>query len=374
MRKSVAGSGRVGKEIALLPEERAFVGIDVHKKTYSVCVWTEARGRVARWTQPADPGALLRRVEPIRGQVAHAVYEAGPTGFGLLRALRGQGYSADVVAPSATPKPACPSDKSDRRDAEMLAMLDGKAMLRAIYVPSAQEEADRQVVRRREQVVKDVGRVQRRIKSFLLQHGLVAPEGLASWSRRGVEGLRRLALGPELRFCLDSLLSDYEHRRAQVAAFDERIRAMARSEGYAGEVAAMRQPGGIGPVTAVTVATEMPHAERFKTGEEVASFVGISPSSRRSGQTTKGGPIRKAGNRHLRRVLVEAAWRWVGQDGRAQALYRHLVRETGCAQKAIVGVARHLAILLWRLRVRRETYVRLPVGGEGPAAAPSAES
>jgi transposase len=357
-----------------LAEEVAFVGVDVHKKSYSVCVWTEARGRVARWTQPADPGALLGRLDWIRSQVGHVVYEAGPTGYGLLRALRGRGYSADVVAPSATPKPACPSDKSDRLDAEMLAMLDAKGLLRSIYVPSVEEEADRQVVRRREQVVKDVGRVQRRIKSFLLQHGLVAPEGLGSWSRRGVEALRTLALGAELRLCLDSLLSDYEHGRGQVAAFDARIRAMAGSERYAGEVAAMRQPGGIGPVTAVTVATEMPHPERFKSGEEVASFVGISPSSRRSGQTSKGGPIRKAGNRHLRRVLVEAAWRWAGHDGRAKALYRHLVGETGCAQKAIVGVARHLAILLWRLRVTGETYVPLAVGGEEPAAEPPTES
>ena len=73
-------------------------------------------------------------------------------------------------------------------------------------------------------------------------------------------------------------------------------------------------------------------------------------------------------------VLERDTRRWVGQDGRAKALYRHLVRETGCAQKAIVGVARHLAILLWRLRVRRETYVRLPLGGAEPAADPSAES
>ncbi|MFW6162046.1 MAG: IS110 family transposase [Planctomycetota bacterium] len=153
MGKKVRHSGRGGKTIRLLKEERAFVGIDVHKDSYSVSVAADRRKVVARWVQPADPLAVVRRLEPIRSQVAAVVYEAGPTGFSLVRVLREHGLPADVVAPSKTPTERGPAGKSDRLDADDLAFLASKAMLRAIYVPTRQEEADRQLVRRRHAIL-----------------------------------------------------------------------------------------------------------------------------------------------------------------------------------------------------------------------------
>jgi transposase len=364
----VAGLRRVGKGIALVEGEVAFVGVDVHKKTYAVSVWTERRGRVSRWTQPAEPAVLCRRLDGVRGQIAQVVYEAGPTGYGLVRHLWREGFPAEVVAPSQVPKTAAGSDKSDGLDADELAFLAGKGMLRGLYVPSPEEEADRQVERRRDQIVGDLGRAKRRIKSFLLQHGLAEPEGLEHWSRAAEEELRRLVLGPNLRFCLDSLLRDYDHARAEFLAFEKKTVELARSEAHRRDVAAMRQVPGVGVHTALTCSVELPRPERFRRGEEVGSYLGLSPRTSRSGATSKGGPIRKAGNRRLRRMLVESAWQWVRCDSRGKALYRHLLGGTGTAQKAIVGVARHLGILLWRLRVTGERYV--PGGPPGEAAAP----
>lgn len=80
--------------------ERAYVGIDVHKRTYHVAVVTDRRGLIATWVQPADPDVLLERLRPIRTRVAQVVYEAGPTGFSLARRLRAEGYEAEVIAPS----------------------------------------------------------------------------------------------------------------------------------------------------------------------------------------------------------------------------------------------------------------------------------
>jgi transposase len=368
MGNRVAGSRRVGKEIRLLAEEVAFVGVDVHKKTYTVSVWTERRGRVARWTQPADPAVLCRRLEGVRGQVAQVVYEAGPTGFGLVRALWREGFPAEVVAPSQVPTTVAGSDKSDGRDADDLAFFSGKGMLKGIYVPSVEQEADRQVERRRDQVREDLGRAKRRIKSFLLQYGLAEPAGLEHWSTAAVEDLRRRVLVPEVRFCLDSLLRDYDHAREEFHACEKAMAELARSERHRRDMAAMRQVPGVGVVTALTHALELPRPERFTRGEEVASCLGLAPRTSRSGSTSKGGPIRKAGNRRLRRVLVEAAWQWVRLDSRGKALYRHLLQCTGTAQKAIVGVARHLGILLWRLRVTGERYV--PGVPPGEEAAP----
>ena len=131
MSKKITGSRerRKGKPIRLLEEETAFVGVDVHKKTYTVAVWTEQREFVARWVQPADPAVLCSRLEPIRSQLGGIAYEAGPTGYGLYHELRRKGWPIFVVAPSRTPRAPGRKGKTDRLDARKLARLMGKPML-----------------------------------------------------------------------------------------------------------------------------------------------------------------------------------------------------------------------------------------------------
>ena len=80
--------------------ERVHVGIDVHKATYSIAVYSGDRGLLATWAQPADPEVLLGRLRPIRSQVAEVAYEAGPTGCGCAALLEAEGFPVLVVAPS----------------------------------------------------------------------------------------------------------------------------------------------------------------------------------------------------------------------------------------------------------------------------------
>jgi len=338
-------------------EERAFVGVDVHKATYSVCVYTERRGAVASWVQPASPETLVRRLEAVRAQIAWVVYEAGPTGYGLVRHLRATAFSSDVIAPSKTPSAPGRSGKGDRRDAGQMAFLAAKGMLTPIYVPTPEEEADRQVVRRRNQVARELRRTKHRIKSFLLQHGL---PGFGHWSRKAVETLRTLSLCWQLRFCLDALLADYEHLVAQVDAADAQVAELARTERHATAAEGVCRVPGVGPAVAMTMRTEVLHPERFDGPEAVASFTGLAPCVRQSGERTRSGPILKTGNRFLRCLLIEAAWQWVRHDPGAKALYRHLLAATASPNKAIVGVARHLAILLWRILTTGLVYTPPP--------------
>src|SRR3954471_10591003 len=93
----------VPSALRLDPGEVAHVGVDVHKASYHVAVVSDRRGLVATWTQPADPGLLVERLKPITAQVAQVVYEAGPTGFSLVRGLRAAGLGAEVIAPSKIP-------------------------------------------------------------------------------------------------------------------------------------------------------------------------------------------------------------------------------------------------------------------------------
>src|SRR4051794_18392803 len=219
---------RSSASLHLDPEETARVGLDVHKATYHVAVCTDRRGLIATWVHPADPGLLVAKLLPFREQLAQIVYEAGPTGFSLVRRLRADGFRAEVIAPSKTLTTPGPEPKTDRLDGRRLATFAQKGLLTPVRVPSEQEEADRQVLRLREQLVRKSRSVQQQIKAFLLQHGLAEPDGLGSWSEAALRSLRALELGAELRFCLDMMLDELDHARGQVAKVTKRLRELAQ--------------------------------------------------------------------------------------------------------------------------------------------------
>lgn len=338
------------------PAEIAHVGVDVHEASYHVAVVTDLRGLVASWTQPASPELLVERLRPIGGRVAQVVYEAGPTGFSLVRKLRGAGLKAEVIAPSKIPAMPGPEAKSDRLDCRKLAIFAQKGLLRPVRVPDEQEEADRQVVRLREQLARKLRVIQQQIKAFLLQHGLAEPEGLVRWTGPAVEALGRLEVGAELRFCLDVMLNERRHALEQVARATRRLEELAEADRHRATAATLRTVPGVGPITAMTFRVELHEPKRFDDGGQVARMIGLAPQVLQSGPTRREGRLLKSGNARLRTVLIEAAWRWVARDEAAARRYRRLVGSTGNGKKAIVGMARRLAILLWRLSLSGEPY------------------
>jgi transposase len=347
---------RTSSDIRLGEGEPAYVGVDVHKATYHVAVYGPQRGLISTWVQPADPEALIERLRPIRGQVAEVVYEAGPTGFALARRLRAEGLTAQVIATSKVPTPVCPEAKCDRLDCRKLALLASKGMLHPVRVPTPQEEADRQVLRLREQLIRKSRSIQQQVKAFLLQHGIAEPDGLAHWAERAVEALRRLELLPELRYCLDVMLDELDHAVRQVKRVTRRLEELAQAERHRVAAEAMRSVPGVGLVTAMTFRLELPEPDRFDDAGQVARMAGLAPMVRQSGETRREGGLIRSSSARLRTALVEAAWRWVACDEAAKATYRRLVGNTGSGKKAIVGVARRLGVLLWRLSCRGQPY------------------
>jgi transposase len=342
--------------VGLDAREVVHVGVDVHKATYHVALYSTTRGVVTTWVQPASPQALVDRLMPIRKRIAQVVYEAGPTGFGLARRLGAAQLPVHVIAPSRLLAPVGAEAKSDRLDCRKLAMHSAKGLLRPVRVPTAQEEADRQVLRLREQMVRKARATQQQIKSFLLQHGVAEPAGLAHWTKQAVEALRGLELLPELRFALDVLLDELGHAKQQVKRVTDRLGELAGAGRHAKAVDVMRTVPGVGPVTAMSFRLELPEPERFKRAGPVAKMLGLAPQVRQSGQTRREGGLLKSSSGRLRTVLVEAAWRWVGSDEAAEGHYRRLVANTGSSKKAIVGMARRLGVLLWRLSVHGQPY------------------
>ena len=172
-----------------------FVGLDVHKDTIAVAYAPEDRGaEVVSWgmigTRQCDLDKLIRKLES-KGATLVVAYEAGPCGDWLYRYLTRRGVSCAVVAPSLIPRKAGDRVKTDRRDAVTLARLLRSGDLSAIYVPTVDDEAIRDLSRAREDAVHDLKRSKVRLKAFLLRQDL-RYEGRANWNAAHLRWLARV--------------------------------------------------------------------------------------------------------------------------------------------------------------------------------------
>jgi transposase len=351
MRKGNTKSAK-GKRLAVTEADRVVVGLDVHKREIHAAVRVNGQ-EVGTHVLPAQPAAVEKFLAPYRPGLKHVVYEAGPTGYGLARHLRSAGVPVDVIAPSKTPQTPGDRSKSDRLDCLELARLDEANLLKAVGVPTEEEEAERQVIRLRDQAVADRRRVRQRIKSFLLMHGLAEPAGLGHWSAAGVAALGSMKVGNgRLRFCLDLLLEELANADETIEKVVHEMKEMAEEPRHAPAVRALTAHVGVGRTTALAFEMELFRPERFSNERQVSAMLGLAPRVRQSGGRRQEGPLIKAGRGRLRSLLVEAAWVWIRHDAEARKVYQRLVHNTGSTQKAIVGMARRLGLDLWRRLVK----------------------
>lgn len=238
------------------------------------------------------------------------VYEAGPTGFGLYRALTTSQVRCEVVAPSKLQKPSGDRVKTDARDAVHLARLLRLDEVTAVSIPSVDQEAARDLVRAREDCRGDLMRARHRLSKLLLRHGLVYYGGVAwtgahdRWLR--TEAAPQLAL-PATRMAFDA---DNDHvltMQARRRRLDTAIEEMAVSSEFTPTVRRMCCLRGVSTLTGLGLAVEIGDRTRF-TGNSIGSFVGLVPSEHSSGSSRVQGSITRTGNTHARRLLVEAAW------------------------------------------------------------------
>jgi transposase len=343
------------KPLALAEGDQIVVGLDVHKKTVYAALRCNAQEQ-ATWVMPMRPETVVASLAPLKSALKKIVYEAGPTGYGLARALRKAGLPVEVVAPGKTPQPANRGSKTDRIDCRMLAEYAEKGLLKAITIPTEIEEADRQVVRLRDPLVVKLRRAKQQIKSLLLQQGIAEPVGLAHWTNDGIEALKKARLSDQIRLALDVLVEDLEHLVALKRRVEKHLSGLMKQKRHREDSHRLRSHLGVGPLTAGTFVTEVYQPKRFARPEELTSYVGLAPRVRQSGETRREGPLVKAGRGALRALLIEASWTWIRHDKHAAVVYRRLVGNTGSAQKAIVAMARRMAVNLWCMLCRGEDY------------------
>ncbi|MCJ7806992.1 MAG: IS110 family transposase [Clostridia bacterium] len=346
MRKRLSKKESWFKENNLTAQDEIYVGIDVHKDRYHVAIWHN--GRIGcLYSTSSDNNKLFQDLRRIRNSLKNVVYEAGPTGYGLVRLLRSADIPSEIIATSKTPRMADSAAKTDRLDCQQLAEYAAKGLLTFVAIPTEQQEADRQVVRLRDQLISKRKRVMQQIKGFLLQHSIVWPGG--GWSKVVLCNLRKMDIGSELRFTLDKYLDEYEFLSRKIAQTNSRLRRIFSSKRHSAAIEIFKSHPGVGNIVAWEFRAEMFDITRFSQPKQISKYIGLCPRISQSGKTCRQGPITKTGRRQLRAILIQAAWAWYRKDPHARQIYNRLLHNTGNGKKAIVGLAKRIAIHLWRM-------------------------
>ena len=327
------------------------LGIDVHQEFYVVvCQEGGANPKPAQRFKKEAFLSWAARLAQKSGTPIHAGYEACGFGFGLQRQLTSLGIKCHVVCPQKLDEQN-KRVKTDGRDARALCLkLDryvegNRAALAAVRVPNEEEEQLRAIHRQREQLVKARKQLEAQGRTLMVNHGI---EPVKSWwKRRTFAAL----VVPEW---MKELL---ENSQPILLGLEEKIHVLTVQLQAA---ATPNQPRGLGRMTSVVIDREIGNWNRFSNRRQVGSYTGLCPGEYSSGKTRVQSCVTKHGNPRLRAALVELAWRLV----RFQPNYKPVVKwrrvlakgalATGAARKkAIVAVARQLAVDLWRIRTGR---------------------
>lgn len=303
-----------------------WVGMDTHRDSVSVAV--EAPGeRVVQWKQSMSSGAiwkLKRKLLKLAGKrEIRCVYEAGPGGFWLQRELESKGEMVcEVVAPSLTPTKSGDRVKTDKRDAKKLLELSRAGLLTVVHPPTPEQEAVRDLCRCREALVRSRQQARKRLLAFLLRYGLVYREG-RNWAESHLLWLRGLKF--ELEFqqvAFDEYLALVEHLDERVSSIEKKVLEVANRAEHRDIVGRLRCLHGIDTLSAMIILAEVHNIGRFKHPRQLMAYLGLIPSESSSGPRERRGGITKAGNSHVRRVLVEASKH-----------YRHTATESAALRK-----------------------------------------
>lgn len=301
------------------------VGLDVHADSITAAILPPGKDHPEVLTLTGDlmkVRQLFRRISehgPIR-----SCYEASGAGFVLQRVLTQDGFSCEVIAPSLIPRKPGERRKTDRLDAVMLARLYRSGHLTPVHVPTEDHEALRRLLRLRTTYRIYITATMHRISGILRNHGFVFTAGKSTWTKKHrtwLAQLRQSLQGP-LSTALAIELEHLEYLESQEKAMDADLQNFALSPRYRTHVEALCCLRGVKALTALTLLCEIDDIRRFPSPRKLMAYFGLVPSEHSSGSREYRGAITKAGNTHVRRLLVEAAWNNHHRVGAALILNR----------------------------------------------------
>jgi len=333
-----------------------YVGLDAHKNTVVASVLLPHERESLQLKIVNEPQAIRRLAKKLRRMAPGPVrscYEAGPCGYVLQRQLRALDIECTVIAPSLIPVKPGQHLKTDRRDARKLAELLRAGLLTDVEPPTEGEEAVRDLCRARDDAQRDLTRARNRLAKFLLRRGRVYAVGRKpTWSQKYRVWLRGLTFEHRAdQLIHDNYLLTVEQVEARLEALDQELDSFSTADPYRVPVAALRCFRGIDTVTAVALVAELHGPQRFPGARQLMAYLGLVPREASSGDRRRLGSITGAGNRHVRRLMIEAAWHYRHKPIPGPALRQ---RRRGQSPEVIALADRALRRLT--LRHRRMLY------------------
>ena len=325
--------------------QNIFIGIDVHKKRWKVSILVEELEHKT-FSQDPDPNILVKYLhQHFPGATYYSAYESGFCGFWIHEQLEELGVKSIVVNPADVPT----TDKEKRQkrdaiDARKLAQSLRAKRLKGIFIPTTFYQSARSLIRTRHRIVRDMARCKNRIKSHLYFFGIQIPvqwEG-RSWTAPFLNWLESVEFSSLAgKLALEALLSELKGYRQILAKVLSQINALSKTEEFRPSVQFLQSIPGIGLISSMVLLTEIIDIDRFKNLDHLSSFVGLIPNVHASADKERVGNITQRGNKFIKAVLIQCAWRAVREDPALLMSYKVLSKRMK-KNKAIIRIAKKL--------------------------------
>lgn len=292
------------------------IGMDVHSTNYTLCAMEPVIGAedriFANIKVTPDYKNILMFIENLKQKLGlndtydiECGYEAGCLGYSLYNELTAAGVKCVILAPTTMLTQQGQRIKTDARDAVMIAQCLSYGGYHPVYIPTEEDDSVKEYLRMRDDMKLALKKVKQQINAFCLRHGYHYDK--TKWTIAHLKWLKQLDLSALYRETLDEYMASYDEQTAKIERFDKRIEELASQERYQKKVEKLGCFLGIKTHTALSLIVETGDFERFAKGNVYAAYLGLAPGERSSSDNINRLGITKAGNRHLRQLLIEAA-------------------------------------------------------------------
>jgi len=342
--------------------QNIYVGMDVHKKSWSVTIMSEQLEHKT-FSQSPDPRALHQYlVRNFPGATYHSVYESGYCGYWIHRELLSHQIHNIVVNAADVPTTGKEkTNKTDKRDSRKLARSLSKSELECIHIPTRKTQEDRSLLRTRYAIRKNLSKEKVRIKSLLNFYGINHPEvfekNTTHWSKRYLDWLKGIPMEYETgRASIDLLIKGVEELRKLLFETNREIRQLSRTDDYRENFELIKSIPGIGVTIGMTLLTEIEDIRRFNNIDQFASYVGLVPTCHSTSEKELNGEITYRSNGLMREMLVESAWTVASKDPAMHLTFIELCKRME-PNKAIIRIAKKLLNRIFFVLKNKQKYV-----------------